>query len=169
MQKMKICIKNINTITDDKYKEYYNLLNKEQRLKIDKLKFNKDKKLSLLGLIILKENFKFNINNIYYSNKKPLIYNKNFSISHKYPYTIVATSNKPIGIDIEKVSNLNNNIMKYLGKNSSIDTLIKWTKIESYYKCTNIFIIDDIENRTDVKFKTIILDKKYIISICETN
>lgn len=166
MQKTKICIKNIKTIKEKNYIENYSLLTKIQKNKIDKLKIITDKKLSLLGLMILKSVYKCEYKDIYYINGKPNINGQYFSVSHKEPYTIVITSNNLIGIDIEKIAKVNDNTLKFLNEKNNIEALIKWTKIESYFKCFNNFLLD-INKAKNAKFKTVILNKKYIITICK--
>lgn len=81
--------------------------------------------------------------------------NCNFSISHKYPYVLVVTDKQNIGADLEILRNIDEKTIKFLKEENSLDTLIKWTKIESKIK----------NNNKSNKNKTIIINKTIMINI----
>lgn len=78
---------------------------------------------------------------------KPFFENINgfyFSISHSFPFYAAAVSDRPIGIDVEKIRDVNLNIAKrmftenereYIGKDK-IRFFEIWTKKEAYSKFT---------------------------------
>ena len=136
---MQYFLKNINNYTDNFYQYNYKLLNVYQKRKINQLKNVEDKKLSLLGLILVAQELNINIKDIHYKKKKPYIKNKNlyFSITHKYPYVGIVVSHTPVGIDIETIRDVDKNTLEYLNCANSLDALIKWTRKESLIKCQN--------------------------------
>ena len=112
---MEYIIKNINDYKDLNINNFKGIIKKEKFDKIFKLKNNNDKLRSLVGELILIE--LFNKNNIKYQEieiiyneyGKPLIKDSKYfyNISHSGDYVICALSNKQIGIDIEKVRDIN--------------------------------------------------------------
>lgn len=155
---MKYFLKNIYNYTDYFYQYNYNLLNSYQKRKIKKLKNIDDKKLSLLGLILVSQELNVDINNIHYKNKKPYVKNnKYFSISHKNPYVCIAISDFSIGIDIEILREIDEATLKYLGVENSIEALIDWTRKESLIKAK-------LQKEYDIR--TFILNKELVCSIC---
>lgn len=156
---MLLRIKNINSYPDDFYKEYYQKLNEYTKSKINKLKRIEDKKLSLLGQYLVANELNINPKNIHYLANVPYIINKDIyiSITHKYPYVAIAISKNPIGLDLETVRSIDDVTIKYLNCQNSLDALITWTKKESLFKCPKKY-----EN----KFKTIIINKEIIITLC---
>lgn len=110
---------NINNYTLKEYQIFYNSLTKNDKLRIDKIvNKNKQKQFILSRIIlknILKDKYNINYQDViikYNKYDKPTIDNIYFNISHSHDYVIVATSNKEIGIDIEKIRKVNLNIAK---------------------------------------------------------
>lgn len=155
---MKYFIKNINNYTDNFYQYNYKLLNIYQKRKLNKLQNIEDKKMSLLGLILVSQELNIDIKDIRYHNKKPYVKNKKyFSITHKYPYVGIAVSDCPIGIDIEILRDIDDATLKYLNSSNSIDALIDWTRKESLFKSNK---------KKNYQYKTMILNRKIIFTIC---
>ena len=154
---MKIYIKNINDYSEEFYKNKFYELNNYQKNKIKKLRNRDDKKLSLLGLIIVSDVFKIPISKIYYKKGKPFIKknNYNFSISHKYPHVLVVEDKVNIGADLEIIRNIDKKVISLLDAQNNLEALIKWTRIESKIKNNNI----------EKSNKTILLNKSIIINI----
>ena len=123
--------------------------------------------------------------NLHYDEKnKPLADNCYVSISHSGDMVAVCTSDKPIGIDIEKIdrtrdmSKIANRF--YHGKelelyreNPTAELFFEiWTKKEAYSKINGegvgeVFKGFDVFELTDYVFETKILGE-YVLSICET-
>ena len=156
---MKYLIKNIESFDDDFYGNFYSQLNKYQKGKIDKLKNIKDKKLSMLGMILIALELKIPIREIHYCKKKPYVNFNNiyFSITHKYPYVGIVVANFPVGIDLEILRDIDYNTFGFLGCNNNLEIFIKWTRKESFFKKGN---------GKEYKFKTIIINKQIIFTIC---
>ena len=191
---MKYIVKNINDITKQKYEEFYKKLNKYEQDKINKKLKNKDKKSSLLGLILLEELLQEDIKNLnieYSQNQKPYLKNKNiyFNISHKNNYVITAISNKNIGIDIEYIdeNKINKTTLKYFATEKEEKKITNkelyftlFSLKESYLKMKDIpfqkniiefeIINNEIINtRNDINIQIIKEIENYIITICEEN
>lgn len=146
---MKIVIKNISNIKDIKDYEY-----------------------SLLRNILKKEYNIDNYNIIYNKNGKPYLENIDniyFNISHSNEYLVIATSNKPVGVDIEKIRNYNlkiNEILNIKPKNNE-EFFKYWTKKEALIKLKGLALknINDLDYK-NIKFYTKKY-KDYIISLAE--
>lgn len=135
------------------FQKLYDILPDYRKKKIDKMKFENDKILSLGAGLLTKH--VLNINNLndkdikFINNGKPVIDNLFFNISHSEKYVICAVADKAIGADIEEISEYNENIPKrffskneceYLSKqpeaNKSKEFFRIWTIKESYIKMT---------------------------------
>ena len=122
--------------------------------------------------------------NLHYGDKnKPFADNCYVSISHSGDMVAVCTSDKPIGIDIEKIDrkrDLNKIANRfYHGKelddfkaNSTADLFYEiWTKKEAYSKISGegvgeVFKGFDVYSLDGYVFETEIIDE-YVLSICE--
>lgn len=106
----KIIYKNINDINKDDLLNFYQYIYNEKNKKIDKLKKETDKLVSILGEYLLAQllkkyynidykKVKFNYN----KNGKPFISNYNifFNISHSHNFAACIISDNECGIDIE--------------------------------------------------------------------
>lgn len=136
---------------NDVYNKAYQLISKDRKEKVDKLKFINDKKLSILAEIILKKALKeLNLNNnieyIYNEYKKPYLKNNVFfNISHSGEYVICVLSDNEVGCDIEYIRDIDLKIAKkyfnndeyqsIINSNNKLDTFYRyWTLKESYIK-----------------------------------
>lgn len=192
-------IKNINDYSEDELKNFFYEIPIYKQEKIKKYKSEKEIKMSIIGEIILKEllkkNYNLNYNRLIFKtnkNGKPFIANSNvfFNISHSKEYIIVAISNNPIGVDIEKKRKISNNMIKYITNESeknyilsSKDFLNTFFKLyvlkEAYIKMLglNINCIKNIHininnnkysfNDKNIKVKLINIIDDYEIAIIE--
>ena len=137
--------------------EYYEKMPDGRKKKIDKYKFDKDKRLSLGAGILLKKALE-DIGIDYekeetaeYKNKKPYLKNHpevHFNLSHSGNRVMCAVSANPIGCDVELIEKIDLNVAKrffseteydYLsGKNTEEEKTVSfyriWTLKESYVK-----------------------------------
>lgn len=180
---MKCLIDNINNYTDYEINNF--ILNK-QRDMINNY-HGKLYKQAIVAEMLLKKLLKCN-NNLDY-NKLDFYYNENgkpfikkqrifFSISHSYDYVIVVISNKPIGVDIEKIRTVNKNTIElfmneneinHLNYKTNEDIINYFTKKEAYIKMMG-YSLSNIKNINIFDIKEKIINKKvnnYSISICE--
>ncbi len=178
---------NINNYIDNDYIDMYNSLNILDKNKIDKLINTNDKKLAILSKYLLKtilsQKYHLDYNNIYYNeNSKPLIKGIYFNISHSNDYVVVVFSSNKIGIDIEKVREVNLNIINYFCNDKEKDYILKtdnkykclfkiYTFKEAYIKMlgNNLFNIKKIDsfNIDNLNIKRIDDIPEYIITIIE--
>ena len=100
-------------------------------------------------------------------NGKPYLNNskRHISVTHFDGWTLVATSNKPIGIDVERIRKIDDALWEYLNiKRSNRFSFFKeWTKREAYIKRNNLNLGDIIKSY-DSKGLTLFL-YPYVISI----
>ncbi|MBQ8192726.1 MAG: 4'-phosphopantetheinyl transferase superfamily protein [Bacilli bacterium] len=154
---------NINNYTNNEFKTMFKSLNTNDKNKINKLINNQNKKLSILSKYLLKnilsQKYDLDYNNIYYNEfNKPLIDGIYFNISHSNNYVAICFSDKRIGIDIEKIREVNLNIInsfctekekKYIlnSENKYKSMFEIFCLKEAYFKMlgTNLFNIKKIE------------------------
>ena len=114
---------------------------------------------------------------IYNEYGKPYFENSNlfFNMSSSGCYTVLAISNKEVGVDIERIT-MNDSVIdsictdeeKKIIKNAD-DFTIMWTKKESYVKMTgkglteNLTTVDTLSNAF---YQQILVDDGYVISVC---
>ncbi len=136
------------------FNEAYALVGEERKKKIDSLLFDEDKRLSLGAGVLFEECLKsFGIGDgslVYGKHKKPYLASHNnlfFSLSHSGVYSACAFYDKEIGIDIQKVKDVTDAVIKKVATNkeyallSNLDEKViaeeftrLWTVKESYLK-----------------------------------
>lgn len=197
---MKISFDNINNYTDKIYLKFKSNLSINDKLRLEKIKRQNDKKLFLLSRFLLnkliKEEYNVSYNNInlfYNEFNKPLTNNFFFNISHKSEYAIACISNKRVGIDIEKIREVNINIINYfctphekeyiLSSNNKYKSLFEiFCLKEAYIKMlgtdlSNVknieFIITDnniiCSNNKNLNINLLYNIEDYIVAIIEEN
>jgi len=187
----------ITDITDEQYKAVYSALSPSRKAHIDKMKKEDARKRSLMATYLLNELLfkkgmrKFKIETD--ENGKPFLKDSNLfiSISHSYDLVACAVSEKPIGIDIEKIRSVSRKLIEYvctdkerefvlssknaLGKDTVEGKAAKrffavWTAKEAFFKTgnsgeKNIRSIDTLS----LKKQEFIIDGYYITIILEHN
>ena len=107
---------NINKLSDEVFERYRMHMSSERRGRLDRLRFDEDKKRSLCGYMLavraLSEMSGMPESDIVISedeNGKPFCESSNlyFSISHSGDFAVCAVSEKNIGVDIEKIRKVN--------------------------------------------------------------
>lgn len=198
---MKIYSYNINKMDDDTYDEWMGMISKEKRMHIQRYRKTLDRKLSLAGDILARkaiyEECGINPIDIRFDNGefgKPYAVdiNVHFNISHSGEWTICAIDDKSIGVDIEKITNINmdttrhfctSNEIKYIFDNSPQNILQRffriWTLKEAYFK--NIGTgLDDLKSveffinkngsiicdKEGYAFKNVCISNLYMVSMC---
>ena len=168
---MYIYYDNINNYSLKDYTNYYNILTDDDRIKIDKLIGIRQKQYILSRILlknILKDKYSINYNDIlikYNKYGKPYLDDISFNISHSHDYVIVVTSDKNIGIDIEKIRDINQTTMKVFCTDNEIQYITNnqnkklaywkiYTLKEAYFKMLGT----DLSNMKKVEFN--ILDDK---------
>ena len=147
---MKWAIGRLTDYCEAEYEAAYKDLSLSRKMRINRLKLEKDKKRSLLGEILLKKLLKEEkvVAEILSSdNGKPYLSDDSFcvSISHSGEMAAVALSDNAIGIDVEEIREITPELIKKVctekekeyiesseDKNSAF--LEVWTAKEAYFK-----------------------------------
>lgn len=120
------------------------------------------------GIKLLKKMVNNNIELYYNDNGKPYLKDSNiyFNISHSFNRVICVISDKEIGIDIEKIRDVDSSVKKELKiKGNNIDFFKEWTRREAFIKKEGKSL-KDIYNITYDNVDTTIVDN-YVISIAK--
>lgn len=151
--KTKIYIADISPLLDETvFLKKYNEVSDYRKKKIDKMKFQKDKSLSLGAGLLLKtalaecgideKSVRYSV----YENGKPYIKDVNFNLSHSHKKVMCAISDHPVGCDVELVKEVDFKIAeRFFAQNEinqingNIDTFFRlWTLKESFMKVTGL-------------------------------
>ncbi len=139
---------------EEKFWAAYSAVSRERQQKVDAYRLPKDKHLSLGAGVLLEQGLsRLGIQNaslVCGENKKPYLKgcrNLFFSLSHSEPYAVCAFFDKEIGIDIEKLSEVSESVIKRVTTEKEYALLTKlggepkkeqfirlWTVKESYVK-----------------------------------
>lgn len=181
----------ISKMSDDDFLKMYIKSEATRREKADRLKKQPAKKLSLAAgeltrkaiagkLNVPSENIRFRVG----ENGKPYIENSNieFSMSHSGTIAVCVISDKPVGIDIERIRDANINVAKRLfAPDEQIYVFEKWslskqrffeiwTRKEAYVKMLGkgITYFPEFSTMGDKNIETHIRNK-YIVSVAVKN
>ena len=103
----KIQIDNINNYSEEEINNIYQNIQKEKQIEIDHFQNNNRKKQSIIGQKLLMDTLKEEYKKVTITKNKygkPYLNNNiYFNISHTNEYVVLVTSDKEIGIDIEKI------------------------------------------------------------------
>lgn len=180
----------LNSFSDELFWRSLKVVPPQRAQKALSFKYMIDRKLSVIAYLLLiygiqKEYgileelvFEFGENEKPYLKNHPNIF---FNISHCKSGVVCAISNEEIGIDIEQVTNFDEEVAKYICNETEYNHLIQspkqsldfcklWTAKESAVKLTGKGICTDLKsllNNINVKIETIgSRDKRYVISVC---
>lgn len=186
-----LLIDNINNIN-----KYNYVLSSERKKKADRYKFDADKKRCMLAEFLLRDalaQFGYKCDDeIYYifnEHEKPYLRDCKdvyFSISHSGDYVACIVSNVEVGIDIEKITDIDLNIAKrffakgeyemilaFENAKDKLDAFYRiWTKKEAYIKMTGkgfsggFETFDTCSKGFAYKFQELDLVPEYKCSIC---
>ena len=152
--------------------------------KLNSIKWEKQKLTTIYGYYIVKYLLKLKgCPDFQYTEKgKPFIENyPHFNISHSGNYIVVATSNKPIGVDIEKNIKYRDSLARYVSSKQQYNNMQKssdrsyyltklWVTKESYIKLNASTVIQDLKKiklkEKNCKYQHFIF-KNYHICVCE--
>lgn len=157
---------NINNLTQQAYTKWYAIMTDKKQLRIDRLHHEGDKKRSVAGEMLAKKSIAETLNIApeeiiikATSQGKPYIENRPiyFNISHCEDYVVCAVNEKEIGIDIEKIRDVNLSIAErffthseseYLNSGDTADKNKRffeiWTAKEAYLKWLGSGITDEL-------------------------
>ena len=155
-----INIKNIHDYDDKFYNDFLNTIKDEKKEKIKKVIKEDEKKRKILGEYLFYDLLKeidIDYNDVlikYNEHGKPLIdnYDIYYNISHKDDYSVCIISSKKVGIDIEKIKETDNKVLRFIATEkenikSDEDYTFLYTLKEAYYKMigTGLGNFKDIE------------------------
>lgn len=153
---MNLYIFNANGIDYVRTLEIYNNFSSNKNLNIKNVKSKNMMKLHILGRYILLYGLIYDFGLAYSEisinkNKlgKPYITNHDiyFNISYSYDWVICCISDSPVGVDIEKICDIDKNIIEYIShKNNS------WRKIRTSSQLNNYFFTDWCLKESFVKY-----------------
>ena len=152
--KYKLEIINVNDISKKEYDEILNKLNKVDKGKYQKMPSDRAKHF-LAGRYLLDKNL-IDISKIYYLDRKPVIDSSYFSISHSDDLTTIVISDEPIGVDIERIREVDERVSSILKTNQK-DVIKEFTKREAYIKLNGLGMKNLNDDVSSYKFIT----KKY--------
>ncbi len=118
---MKFYQYNIRDLSDEKYIHYYSLMSEEKKRRVDRFRFEDDKKRTVVGEMLARraisewcgvpeESIAFEIA----EHGKPYAKDLNieFNISHSADMVVCVVDDKPVGVDIEKIRPVDLNTAK---------------------------------------------------------
>ncbi|MDD6021963.1 MAG: 4'-phosphopantetheinyl transferase superfamily protein [Oscillospiraceae bacterium] len=188
---------NIKDLTEDEYEHYRSLMSEERRKRLDGLRFEEDRKRSLCGYMLAVKALSHLTgtaeNDIVIAddkNGKPFAENigLQFSVSHSGELAVCAVGENRIGVDIEKVREVNMQSAKRFAneeeliyifgrlpekedfKSKNGETLKHffeiWTKKEAIGKTKGVGIGYDMKN-ADTSETLTYENNGYVITVCE--
>ena len=157
---------NINDFSDEEYELGFSLMNQSKQQRVLKYRFDEDKKRSVFGELLARRMIAERLNLDYKSivfnqdeNSKPYAENLDieFNISHSGELVICALGDKKIGVDIEKIRDIDDKVFNVVCTNEELsyindESITKeeklkrffeiWTFKEAYFKCLGTGITD---------------------------
>ena len=156
---MKYIICKVDDVNEKELAFLYSFLPKSRKNKVDKIKIQKNKEISIISYFMVKKllNLKKILDFSYTKNGKPYIKNKPyFNISHSKNIIVVACDEKPIGVDIQEIIPYSEKLANYIcnkkelkqiktSKNKNNELTKLWVKKESYIKLKGKTICCDLK------------------------
>ncbi len=185
----------LSDFSSEDYEKTYDVLNEEERKRVDRYKRADDKKRSLLAHILLKklmkEEFSIYSELVYKENGCPYFKDQKLyvSLSHSGDVAFCAVSENPVGVDVEKIRSISDSLIKRVCvdeekayvladfepddvKNISDEVVKKrffeiWTAKEAYFKMKGSGITDlKSVNTLEIKKESFAIDS-YVFTITE--
>lgn len=156
----------IRTVTEDQIEKYYSLMAPEKRARVDRFRFDEDKKRTVCGEMLARqmiakacgvreEALRFSVG----EHGKPYTPSAvvQFNISHSGHYVLCAVSEYPVGADIEMIRPMDDRMIHYVCTDDELAYVTDgavteeeqlrrffrvWTVKEAYFKCCGTGITD---------------------------
>jgi 4'-phosphopantetheinyl transferase len=139
---MKFYQYNIRVLSDESYTHYYSLMSEEKKQRVDRFRFDDDKKRTIVGELLARraiskwcgvseESIVFETT----ANGKPYAKNLNveFNISHSADMVVCVVDDKPVGVDIEKIRPVDLNTAKRIFREEEIQYIFGCTSNTDNY------------------------------------
>ncbi len=176
---MRWLIANINDFSDQDFEKALFLASDSRKRHFLSFKRKEARKRSIVGEIlikrILKENYSLEAFIECDKNGKPYIENSELyiSISHSFDMVFAAVSEKPIGVDIERIKDINFSVAKKFANDEELEYIgsdLKrfyeiWTAKEAYYKMTGGSAVNFKSFSVFSLQREIVLNKDYLAQI----
>ena len=148
---MKFYQYNIRDLSDESYIRYYSLMSEEKNRRVDRFRFEDDKKRTVVGEMLARgaisewcsvpeESIAFEIA----EHGKPYAKNLNieFNISHSADMVVCVVDNNPVGVDIEKIRPVDLNTAKRIFGEEEIRYIFECIpEIEDYNHYLNAAVL----------------------------
>lgn len=148
---MKFYHYNIRDLSDESYTHYYSLMSKEKKRRVDRFRFEDDKKRTVVGEMLARqaifewcgaaeESITFEIA----EHGKPYVkgLNVEFNISHSADMVVCVVDNNPVGVDIEKIRPVDLNTAKRIFNEEEIRYVFGCVPdADDYNHCLNDVIL----------------------------
>ena len=111
----------IKNLSEDEYEYFYSLMSEEKKRRVDKFRFDDDKKRTVAGEMLIRRALEQMCKRAQedivikeYDNGKPYIENSDtqFNISHSNDLVVCAVCDRRVGIDVEKIRAINLSVAK---------------------------------------------------------
>ena len=188
----------IRELTDEEYCKWYALMSDEKKARVDRFCFDEDKKRTVAGEMLARkmisercpvvpEDIMFSVS----EKGKPYAENADvqFNISHSENLVICVVSDKPVGVDIEKIRPVDLKTVRHFCNDSEIEYIFGhspaadefvmttdegilhrffelWTRKESYCKYLGEGLTHLLDDTSDCQIITEDM-QGYIISFCK--
>lgn len=163
MDNIRIYLLDISSVSEDEFRLWYSQMSEEKKISVDRI-LSKEKRLSKIAADALCRKAISNECGIPCSdiifgtekNGKPFAVNAQikFNASHSGNMVVCAVADNEIGIDIEKIRNVNPKTVHRFATGSEIEIINSlpdgffriWTLKEAYFKCIGTGLGSDIKN-----------------------
>ena len=128
---------NINDLTADLYEKYYNLMTNERKEYVSSFKNTDARKRTVAAEMLIKN--AIGDDNLLITKDqhgKPFIKdcNKHINISHSGDYAACAISNSPVGIDIEKLRDINIKAAEKFCNSAELDYIYSFDSTNRFFE-----------------------------------
>ena len=142
---MKLYQYDIRNLSQEEYIKWYSLMSKEKKVRVDRFRFEDDKKRTVIGEMLARqaisawcniavENIVFNKNEY----GKPFVKDLavEFNISHSEDMVVCIVDKDPIGIDIEKIRPIDLSVARRICNDDELLYLFNHTPTEDDFSYT---------------------------------
>lgn len=135
----------IRDLTAADYEKWYALMSKDKQLRVDRFRFEEDKKRTVAGemlarkaiaewCIVIPESIIFGTQEYGKPYAKDL--SVEFNISHTGDMVVCAVDDKPVGIDVEKIRPIDLTVAKRICADDELNYLFGHVPTENDFRCT---------------------------------
>lgn len=147
---MKLYKYNIRELSNDEYQKWYSLLGTEKQHKVDRFRFEDDKKRTVVGEMLtrkaISEWCNVAVEDVIFDNKehgKPYAVGLNvkFNISHSGDIVVCAIDSSPVGIDVERIRPVDLKVAKWICTGDELLYLFGHIPLEQDFAYTTDIVV----------------------------